>query len=882
MNIPGELINTHKSSIDDTLTKALKFGLERTKSSDIEKRDYQIEAWLAIDKARGEGKKRALVQMATGLGKTTIAAVDARNYMQANPGSKGLFLAHQNAIIHQARERFVLIFDDDYSTAHISGVRAKIPKTDFIFSTLQTMKERMHLFDPNQFDYIVVDESHHGKANTFEKTIDYFEPNFLLGITATPDRNDLKEIREIFGQEIYSKSLSEALAEELLAKVDYRIVIDDNVSTFIKRNFSSADELNNALFMPKRNEEVVAIINRHAAELKNPKTIIFCKNIASASELVRYIPQAVLLTSELSYNEQKRVLDLYKSGRANTILTVNMFNEGVDIPDANLLVFMRTTQSSTIFQQQLGRGLRLAPGKDTVRVLDFVANSERLGMIKDLVFNVSASLESKRINGQIVPELNHIFNLENNNFDFDEVAQNIETILNKQKKVALNMSNAQIIELALKLSPQAPIRTPLIKKLSTLGQFPSTNTIKDRFGSMPAFHEACGFEQARLSPDLEDEELIKLALELCGGKRIREKDLEEWSLNGEFLSPYTISKRFGSLGAFNQVCGLQTFRKGMSRKEIVDLALQIKHDLPLSSAEIDKLSKEGRFPSTATINNRFGTIPNFHRACGFASRNIHTLSNESLVELALQLSPTKPLSQTIINELSKNGEFISCKTIRARFGSLGAFQQQCGFERTKPMANPKKTIDQLGGVAALSIIDTEADDAVEAIIPELVTIDQVDILNRPDAPNAPRISTVKIDYLEQNAVNHETGLRGEQIVMQAESQRLKDAGRPDLAEKIWQASLTDNSLGFDILSFESDGRKKHIEVKATSRPRNNRLDFFISDNELRASEYLENYYLYYVDDTNSSNPRITVLKCPLDNTKFSINPINYSVSGIRS
>lgn len=280
----------------------------------IENRPYQHDAWEAIDSSRAAGSKRALVHMATGLGKTTVAAVDAEKYMRAHPGAKGLFLAHTNDIIDQAYERFTAILGDSVPTSVLGDTKRDKLNPKFIFSTLQTMRNRKEMYDKREFDYIVVDESHHGKADTFEETITYFDPNFLLGITATPDRADLRQIREIFGHEVYSKTLAEAMAEGLLAKVDYRIVMDEIVKNALDRDFKSVAEVNRALFVPKRNEEIADIIGDHMGEVDNPKAIVFCKSIAAAEQLAKHMPDALILHSKLSPNERKSVLRQFRGG----------------------------------------------------------------------------------------------------------------------------------------------------------------------------------------------------------------------------------------------------------------------------------------------------------------------------------------------------------------------------------------------------------------------------------------------------------------------------------------------------------------------------------------------------------------------------------------
>jgi hypothetical protein len=625
-----------------------------------------------------------------------------------------------------------------------------------------------------------------------------------------------------------------------------------------------------------------------------------------------------------------------------------MFNEGVDIPDANLLVFLRSTESSTVFQQQLGRGLRLSPGKESVRVLDFVANSERLRSINELKKQIEYHSSELEESGQPGNDVSVVFDLQNNTFDFEELVQDMDGILSKLEKVALNMSNEQIVGLAHSLSPDMPLRTTLIKKLSGDGKFPSTTTIKERFGSMAAFHEACGFEPTRVSPDISNEELVALALELGSGKRISEKDIEEWSSNGDFLSPGTVSSRFGTLSKFYEACGLGGRRRNLTNDGIVDMALALNNDAPLKYDQVTKLSKLGKFPSNQTILERFGSMRAFHEACGFQVPDIISLGNDELIALAKQISPEEPLGQQRMNELSKSGDFISSRTIRRKFGSLTDFHKQCGFDsRVSIQQTPDENISQavavmqenpdvdfeslsfaklsrLGKMASMATIiknfgsttefkrqyiaewerqgiakiadqasmrlgcdavkrtiSGESDDYLTIINPEIVELNQDDVQQIWQRPPSKIKKLSKIDRADRSEKNHITGQRGESVVLEVERRRLMEAGRSDLAEKVWQASTVDDSLGFDILSYEADGRKKYIEVKATTQPRSSKMKFFVSENERRASEFFDNYHLYFVDDVESISPRVTTIKCPLDDSKFAVSAMSYVIQGIR-
>ncbi len=364
---------------------------------EIEERPYQLDCLNALARTRQNGHDKALIHMATGLGKTTVVATDVKRYLQENPESRVLFLCHQNEILKQARERFELIVGSENGETYgsFTGESKDMHKPTCLFASFQTMKNWREHFDEDEFDYIVVDESHHGKAETYAPTLEYFKPQFLLGLTATPDRQDLQDIREIFGREIYSKSLAQALAEKLLARPDYRVIVDDIQEGLLDDENISLAELNKKFFIPKRDEEITKIIQERVQDVKDPKMIIFCPSIEHSRRIADLLPGAKAFHSDLEKQERKDTLDEFKTGDVPALVTVDMFNEGMDIAEANVIVFLRSTQSETIFLQQLGRGLRKLPTKDSVLVLDFVANCDRLLMIEKLLHDTMGRYEGQ-------------------------------------------------------------------------------------------------------------------------------------------------------------------------------------------------------------------------------------------------------------------------------------------------------------------------------------------------------------------------------------------------------------------------------------------------------------------------------------------------------
>lgn len=364
-------------------------------------KNHQLEAWDGLHKHRASGWSTGLLHMATGLGKTTVVAGDIYAFSEeflANNGRipKVLFMAHQTELLRQAEQRCSQIVPDLEQAALYMGKGTvdEVREADLVFATLQTMNQKKQHFAADHFDYVVVDESHHSMAPAFEKAIEYFKPAFRLGVTATPFRKDQKDITELFGKIVYSKNLAEAISDKLLDAPDYEVVADELLMKSIDLDFTLTKELRGALFDEERNRVIAKTIHRKQETMVNPRTIVFAQNILHAEDFTRYLDNAISLHSELSHEERRRILAAFRSGEIPTIVAVDMLNEGVDIPEANLAVFLRSTASRTIFEQQLGRILRKMSEKDA-HVLDFVGTAERLRMIYDLSEEVRKINEEK-------------------------------------------------------------------------------------------------------------------------------------------------------------------------------------------------------------------------------------------------------------------------------------------------------------------------------------------------------------------------------------------------------------------------------------------------------------------------------------------------------
>lgn len=362
---------------------------------DVEIRDEQIEALDALRVSEEPGEDgRSLIVMAPGLGKTTVMAAHARRLLLRDPNERGIVLNDNNDILAQARDRFRQIVGPEFTYGLFNGDDRDYSELSVLFASFQVMRDWHPAFLRDEFGFGMVDESHHGSARTYRPTIDYFDFENLSGFTATPDRMDIHDIRDIFGPERYSVPLEEAIAKRKLASVDYHVIVDE-IAEQRRLVDAAGDEysfsdLDQYIFAPEREEEIVRIINEQAESLPEVRRLIFCRSKEHADRYATYFPDAAAFHSSLSRKVRREILERFKTNELKTVVAVDAMNEGIDIPDANQVALLRYTGSKRIFLQQLGRGLRRTPTKKRVQVLDFVGNSDHLLEVDRLWRNVAA------------------------------------------------------------------------------------------------------------------------------------------------------------------------------------------------------------------------------------------------------------------------------------------------------------------------------------------------------------------------------------------------------------------------------------------------------------------------------------------------------------
>lgn len=338
----------------------------------------QQEALLNLKALRANHSNKALIISATGTGKTYLSAFDAQSF---NP-KKLLFVVHRLTIAKDALKTFKKIFGTKKTMGLYSGSHKNLD-ADFIFSTVQTISRDPYLnqFAKDHFDYIIIDETHRSAAETYQKIINYFEPKFLLGMTATPERSDTNNIFELFDYNVaYEIRLNRAMEEEMLTTFHYYGVTDitiDNVSIENKADFR-------LLVSNERIDRILEQAQFYGSDNGITRGLIFCSRKDEAKELSRLLNlkglKTVALTGENSENERARAIEQLEtdqlSEKLDYIITVDIFNEGVDIPRINQIIMLRPTESAIVFIQQLGRGLRKVEGKNYLTVIDFIGNYE--------------------------------------------------------------------------------------------------------------------------------------------------------------------------------------------------------------------------------------------------------------------------------------------------------------------------------------------------------------------------------------------------------------------------------------------------------------------------------------------------------------------------
>ncbi|MEF9992715.1 MAG: DEAD/DEAH box helicase family protein [Romboutsia sp.] len=390
----------------------------------FEPRGAQIEALYELRRTREEGNDKGIVVAATGIGKTYLAAFDSKEY------DRVLFVAHREEILKQAYDSFKNIRKDKIINNNINENKyidkaadssleyldksvknnddkkrynmgffinsIKDMDKDIVFASVQSLGKKEYLnegyFSKDYFDYIIIDEFHHAVSNNYQNIINYFEPKFMLGITATPDRLDNKDVFSICNYNtVYEVTLKNAIDKGWLVPFRYYGIYDNNINyndIEFKNGKYNEKELESALSINKRAE----LILNHYKKYKSKRALGFCTSKAHAEFMAKYFNEngvkacAVYSGNDGEYNEERGLaLKKLRDEDIQVIFSVDMFNEGLDVKSIDMVLFLRPTESPTVFLQQLGRGLRKDKSKKYLNVLDFIGNYKKANLVPFLL-----------------------------------------------------------------------------------------------------------------------------------------------------------------------------------------------------------------------------------------------------------------------------------------------------------------------------------------------------------------------------------------------------------------------------------------------------------------------------------------------------------------
>lgn len=491
----------------------------------------QREALKEIEAVRMSGASRAVVISATGTGKTILSALEVR---AAKP-KRLLFLAHREQILDRTMDEYKRVLggaENDYGK--LSGTSKQLDRRH-VFATVQTLSrpESLAAIPPQAFDYVVIDEAHRAGAVTYQRILDHLKPRFVLGMTATPERLDGFNIFELFDHNVpYEIRLNGALEADMLAPFHYYGVAD---VTYSDGTTTTAESDLKVLVNAERVQHLVDAIETYGQAGVPPRGLIFVSRKSEATALATALNgcqvhgeglRCVALTGDDSIPRREAVVEALEDGRLDYIVTVDVFNEGVDIPTVNQIIMLRNTASPTIFVQQLGRGLRKAAGKEYVVVIDVIGNYTNNYMIPMALFGDS-SLNKESVRKALIAAEERGVLPGLSSVRFDRVSQ--DRVLRAIAETNLD-SMAQLKRAITSMRDR-------VGGLPTLWDFERFDSVDPvilatRRGHFPALLESVLKTSSGLTPD-EDQALRLLSSELMTSKRSHELVLLELLLKGQ-------------------------------------------------------------------------------------------------------------------------------------------------------------------------------------------------------------------------------------------------------------------------------------------------------------------------------------------------------------
>lgn len=540
----------------------------------IEPNKMQTLALQSIQNVRDQGNERGLVISATGTGKTYLSAFDVQQF---NP-KRVLFIAHREQILRKSLDDFHRILGGDYNEYGILSGNTKDMSATYLFATIQTISKQDILteFSPESFDYIIIDEVHRSGAASYRKVIKYFSPEFLLGMTATPDRTDKFNVYELFHYNIaYEIRLQEALEEKMLCPFHYFGVVDieiDNKTT-------TKTSIFNQLTSDARVEHILEKARYYGYSGKKLKGLVFCSRKEEAYELSNKFNErglkTVVLTGENSLEEREEKISKLESGILHYIFTVDVFNEGIDIPKINQIIMLRPTKSSIVFIQQLGRGLRKAKTKEYLTVIDFIGNYKNNYLIP-VALSGDGSMNKSVL----------IRKMQSNNYINGSSSVNFEYVAKERIYKALRSSNLTYKKTLKDAFEKLEMKINRLPKLIDFIVYNSIDPliIIDRFKTYPNFLNEINKETPKFD-DYQLKILEMISIEFLNGKRIQEVILLELLLNNNVISLSKYIDELKCYGALHDHSTIHSVERVLSLRFFTETDKKKYGNLPLITIE---------------------------------------------------------------------------------------------------------------------------------------------------------------------------------------------------------------------------------------------------------------------------------------------------------
>lgn len=480
--------------------KVKTISLEKLKPNNMQKKFID-----SFNSSINLGKKRGILISATGTGKTYASAFALKNAKSI------LFIVHREQLARQAMETYIKVLGKNKKMEIYSGNNKKIT-SKYIFATIQTLSKNLDKFLREEFEYIVIDETHRAASKSYKKVLEYFNPKIFLGMTATTSRTDGIDICNLFENNIlYEINLKEALEEDILCPFHYFAITE-----YLDDEFNNEFKDFNKLVDEKRVDYIISKLKIYGYSGIKPKGLIFCSRNEEAKELSKIFNERGYKTSYLngmdSQEKREKEIDKLVNDKLEYIFTVDIFNEGVDIPEINQIIMLRPTVSPIVFLQQLGRGLRKHNSKEFVVVLDFIGNYTTNYMIP-LAFS-SKSKYTKDDMKKYVLTMNSIVP-GYSSINFDEISK--KRIFESINKFKLNVSKI-VVEEYLRIKNMLG-RIPNIFEFDKYSNIDITRVF-EKFGS---YYQMLMLNEKEVNYTKEELNLFKfISIRFLNGKRLKE------------------------------------------------------------------------------------------------------------------------------------------------------------------------------------------------------------------------------------------------------------------------------------------------------------------------------------------------------------------------